>query len=65
MAGLLTYFRYSCLPIFDLNSDDDWNTNMKLTAAGQLRIYTIFPFNPYILIYKEPKAMQMYQISYI
>jgi hypothetical protein len=45
LAGLLTYSRSSCLPIYLVNSDLDWKTVKELTAAGQLRIYTVFPFN--------------------
>jgi hypothetical protein len=37
---------------------------IELTAAGQLRNYTVFPFNPYeSKIHMEPKALQMYQYS--
>jgi len=33
---------------------------MELTAAGQLRNYTVFPFNSMrLLIARKPKALQM------
>lgn len=50
MAGLLTYSRMFCLPnphLFKmLKSGFDLNTVIELTAAGQLRNHTVFPFNP-------------------
>jgi outer membrane receptor for ferrienterochelin and colicin len=62
LAGLLTYSRSSCLPIYVLNSDLDWKTVKELTAAGQLRTYTVFPFNLNCDSYnQEPKALQKYQ----
>jgi hypothetical protein len=48
--------------LLKLNSDLDWKTVKELTAAGQLRTYTIFPFNLHCNLYnQEPKALQMYQ----
>jgi hypothetical protein len=43
-SDLLPVFLPSHLNI--LNSGGDLDTVMKLTAAGQLRNYTVFPFNP-------------------
>jgi len=45
-AGLLTYSRRSCLPLLKIKSGYDLNSVMELTAAGQLRNYAVFPFNP-------------------
>jgi hypothetical protein len=62
MAGLLTYSRYNSLPIYIINSGVDCCKVIELTAAGQLRIYTVFPFNLHRTnFYAEPKALQMYQ----
>jgi hypothetical protein len=37
----------------------DWKTFLELTAAGQLQIYTVFPFNPDPKIGNQ-KATQRY-----
>jgi len=47
MAGLLTCSPLPCLPVplcFGTVTFD-WVLVVELTAAGQLRIYTVFPFN--------------------
>src|SRR5687768_14567220 len=67
MAGLLTYSRLFCLPSPYLlkirKSGFDLNTVLELTAAGQLRNYTVFPFNSFFFREKKPKALQMYLIN--
>jgi hypothetical protein len=49
-AGILT-----CSPLVLPSRPDNWNSDIlngqwliELTAAGQLRIYTVFPFNPVV-----------------
>ncbi len=46
-AGLLTYSRVPGLPIPNKSEQwqIDWKSVKELTAAGQLQIYTVFPFN--------------------
>ncbi|KLT67185.1 hypothetical protein AB669_00135 [Pedobacter sp. BMA] len=48
VAGLLTYL--PVFPAFPCSKKAQWQTGwksvMELTAAGQFRIYTGFPFNP-------------------
>jgi len=58
-AGLLTYSPFAGLPACpDEYRDPTVACRMalvtELTAAGQLRNYTIFPFNPDL--HREPKA---------
>jgi hypothetical protein len=47
LAGILTYSLFFCLPIRWLANSDFKNEKqlLELTAAGQFRIYTLFPFN--------------------
>jgi hypothetical protein len=47
-AGLLTYspFALPSRPGYSGQWPLEWATVTELTAAGQLRIYTVFPFNP-------------------
>jgi hypothetical protein len=46
-AGLLTYSRFSVFP-YRLSGTVTYRLKnvIELTAAGQLQIYTVFPFNP-------------------
>jgi hypothetical protein len=45
-AGLLTYSRFSVFP-YHINGTVTYRLKnvIELTAAGQLQIYTVFPFN--------------------
>ena len=47
MAGLLTCSSFACLPVsMRAYSDIVWHRIKELTAAGQFRTRTGFPFNP-------------------
>jgi len=45
LAGLLTCSPFARPSLLLQKVADGWTMVMELTAAGQLRIYTVFPFN--------------------
>jgi hypothetical protein len=46
LAGLLTCSPFARPSLLLQKVANEWTMVMELTAAGQLRIYTVFPFNP-------------------
>jgi len=55
LAGLLTYspFARPSHPEQIRKVANEWAMVMELTAAGQLRIYTVFPFNLLMLVQQK------------
>jgi hypothetical protein len=66
-AGLLTYspFARPSHPDFVGTVAIEWTLVTELTAAGQLRNYTVFPFNPLILIYQWNQSAVKVGITFV